>query len=270
MPIPKPPRVVVTGAASGLGRAFCVELARHREGARFVAGDIDERGLAETAKLLGGAEFHAVKCDVANADDVGRLATLADEKLGGADLLINNAGVATSGLVGDVSLEDWRWIVGINLMGVVHGCHHFVPRFKAQKSGVILNVASAAGLISAPNMAPYNATKAGVVALSEAMSAELAGTGVSVTVLCPTFFQTNIGKGARGMTAKSQEVLDRLMARGSLQADGVARFALERADAGALYAVPHADGRWMWRLKRASPGAYDRILGVIGKRAFTR
>jgi NAD(P)-dependent dehydrogenase (short-subunit alcohol dehydrogenase family) len=268
MPIPNRPRVVVTGAGSGLGRAFCVELAKKE--ARFVAGDVNEAGLAETAELLGGCEFHAVKCDVANADDVGRLATLADEKLGGTDLVINNAGVATSGLVGDVPLDDWRWIVGINLMGVVYGCHHFVPRFKAQKSGAILNVASAAGLISAPQMAPYNATKAGVVAMSEALAAELVGTGVSVTVLCPTFFKTSIAKSARGGTPETEAMVEKLMAKGSLQADGVARFALARADAGDLYAVPHADGRWMWRLKRASPDLYDTIVRKMGKRMLAR
>jgi NAD(P)-dependent dehydrogenase (short-subunit alcohol dehydrogenase family) len=268
MSIPDHPRVVITGAASGLGRAFCVELAKR--GARFVAGDIDETGLARTAELLGGCEFHAVRCDVANADDVGRLATLADDKLGGTDLLVNNAGVATSQPVGETPLEDWRWIVGINLMGVVYGCHHFVPRFKAQKSGAIINVASAAGLVSAPNMAPYNATKAGVVAMSEALSAELYGTGATVTVLCPTFFTTNIGKNARNMTPKTQAALEKLMARGSLQADGVARFALARADAGELYAVPHRDGRMLWRLKRASPGAFNSVLRVMTKRGMLR
>src|SRR5678809_318336 len=89
--------------------------------------------------------------------------------VGGVDLVINNAGVAVAGRMGEVSLDDWRWIFGINLWGVIHGCHVFVPRLRRQKSGHIINVASAAGLLSPPMMGPYNVTKAAVVALSETL-----------------------------------------------------------------------------------------------------
>ncbi|MFI5296864.1 MAG: SDR family NAD(P)-dependent oxidoreductase [Polyangiales bacterium] len=268
MKISEQARVVITGAGSGLGRAFCVELAAR--GAKIVAGDVNLAGLEETRALLNGAVFHAVSCDVAKLEDVQKLSDVAHDKLGGVDLVVNNAGVATGGLVGEVPIEDWRWIVGINLMGVVHGCHVFVPQFRAQSRGGVLNVASAAGLISAPSMAPYNATKAGVVALTEALHAELVDSGVHCTVLCPTFFRTNIGKSARGTTANDSKMLDRLMDRASLQADGVAKFALDALDRGDLYALPHADGRWFWRLKRLAPGVYDRIVGMGGKRMFGR
>ena len=120
------------------------------------------------------------------------LAAEADRAFGGTDLVVNNAGVAVGGPVGAVPLDDWKWIFGVNLWGVIYGCHVFVPRFKAQGHGHVINVASAAGLLSAPEMGPYNVTKAGVVALSETLAAELSGTGVGVTVLCPTFFRTNI------------------------------------------------------------------------------
>src|SRR5580704_16084470 len=259
MSLPDHPRAVVTGAGSGLGRAFCVELAAR--GARIVAADIDLAAAEETARLVAGAGGEAVvrRADVALAEDVEALAAEAERAFGGADLVVNNAGVAVGGPVGAVPLDDWKWILGVNLWGVIHGCHTFVPRFKAQGSGHVLNVASAAGLISGPGMGAYNVTKAGVVALSETLAAELAGTRVGVTVLCPTFFRTKIGESARDHTGRdTKRALHKLMDRARVQAPDVARFALAAADHGDLYALPHADGRWMWRAKRLAPAIFQK------------
>jgi len=264
MALPKHPRAVITGAGSGLGRALSLELAGR--GARLLLADIDEAGLSETARLTSaaGAETATARCDVASAAEVEALAASADERMGGADLVINNAGVAVGGLVGEIPLADWTWIMGVNLWGVVHGCHAFLPRMKRQKSGHLLNVASTAGLIHAPGMAPYNVTKAGVVALSETLAAELYGTGVGVTVLCPTFFKTNIFASARSTgEAAAKAPVERLMARARLQADGVARYAIDSVDAGRLHALPHEDGRWLWRAKRAAPSFFSAT--VLGK-----
>lgn len=260
MPLPRQPRAVITGAASGLGRALALELATRR--AKILVADIDPVGAAETVGLVAaaGGEAHATRCDVSRSDEVAALLGEADRVLGGVDLLVNNAGVAVGGPVGEVPLADWEWVMGINLWGVIHGCHAFVPRFREQRGGAILNVASAAGLISAPDLAPYNVTKAGVVALSETLSAELAEHGVSVTVLCPTFFRTRIAERSRSHGKVGREVIEKLMARSTLQADGVARAALEAVDAGRLYAVPHADGRWFWRLKRAAPQEFGKLV----------
>jgi NAD(P)-dependent dehydrogenase (short-subunit alcohol dehydrogenase family) len=264
MALPKQPRAVITGAGSGLGRALSLELAGR--GARLLLADIDEAGLAITAKLTGaaGAETATVRCDVSSAAEVEALAVSADERMGGTDLVINNAGVAVGGLVGEIPLADWTWIMGVNLWGVVHGCHSFLPRMKRQKSGHVLNIASTAGLIHAPGMGPYNVTKAGVVALSETLAAELVDTGVGVTVLCPTFFKTNIFASSRttGEDAARAPV-DRLMARARIQADGVARYAIDSVAAGRLHALPHEDGRWLWRAKRAAPGFFSST--VLGK-----
>ena len=247
------PRAVVTGAGSGLGRAFCLELVRR--GAKTLAADIDLAAAEATVRLVeqAGGQAVPVQCDVSKPDAIERLAAKADEAIGGADLLVNNAGVAVGGPMGVVPLADWEWILGVNLWGVIHGCHTFVPRFKAQGRGHIVNVASAAGLVSGPELAPYNVTKAGVVALSEALSVELREQGIGVTVLCPTFFRTSIARSSRSRAALSKEYIESLMEQTEVQAPEVARFALDAADAGKLYALPHRDGRWAWRAQRVDP-----------------
>src|SRR5262249_27722456 len=164
MALPESPRAVVTGAGSGLGRALCVVLAQR--GARIVASDINLSAARATVALLPGDQAHAVACDVANFEQVQALGEKADQLLGGVDLVVNNAGVAAGGRVGEIPLSDWQWLLGINLWGVIHGCHVFVPRLRRQKSGHILNVASAAGLAGLPQLGPYNVSKAGVIALS--------------------------------------------------------------------------------------------------------
>ncbi len=267
MKITKGTRAVVTGGGSGLGRALCQELARR--GARVVVSDIDLPSAERTAAELS-TEAHAVVCDVADADAVARLADESEELLGGVDFVANNAGVAVAGPVGEVPLEDWRWIMGINLWGVIHGCHYFVPRLKKQGHGAILNVASAAGLLPAPNLSPYNVTKTGVVALSEALGTELVGSGVSVTVLCPMFFKTNIAAAARGsgVDESRRGFIEKVMERTKVQAPEVATMALDAVERGELYSVPHASGRWFWRLKRAMPAGYFRLVRIGSRRGM--
>ncbi|WP_437929122.1 SDR family NAD(P)-dependent oxidoreductase [Sorangium sp. So ce291] len=253
MSLPKQPRAVITGGASGLGRALALELAgRH---AKLLLADLNDEGSRETARLVAdaGGEAHTVRCDVSRSDEVAALVGEADRALGGVDLVVNNAGVSASGNVGELSLEDWSWVMGVNLWGVIHGCHAFAPRFKEQRSGHFLNVASAAGFLAVPGAASYCVTKAGVVALSETLRLELAPHGVGVTVLCPTFFKTMIVESGRGFDERRKAVVEKLMGRKGLQADYVARRAIEAVDAGRLYAVPHSDGRWFWRAKRAMP-----------------
>jgi NAD(P)-dependent dehydrogenase (short-subunit alcohol dehydrogenase family) len=258
--LPRNPRAVVTGAGSGLGAALCRALAMR--GATVVASDVDLAAAQATAAACG-AGAHAVRCDVTRLAEVEALADAADRLLGGVDLIVNNAGVAVAGQVGDVSLDDWRWIVDINLWGVIHGCHVFAPRLRAQGRGHVLNVASAAGLLSPPQMAPYNVTKAAVVALSETMYSDLAPAGVGVTVLCPTFFPTNIGVSARASDPALAHTARKLVEGGKLTADDVARAALDGCDAGALHVAPQADGRWMWRVKRLAPRTFHRLAPKV-------
>jgi NAD(P)-dependent dehydrogenase (short-subunit alcohol dehydrogenase family) len=272
MPIPTSrPRAVVTGAGSGLGRGFVMELARRN--ARVVVSDVDVARAEETAHLARerGAETVVCACDVTKPEDVEALAAEADARFGGADLVVNNAGVAVSGEIGAVPLDDWRWIVSINLMGVVHGCHAFMPRFKKQRSGHVINVASCAGLVAAPAMGPYNATKFAVVGLSEALYLEGKDHGVGVTVLCPTFFRTNIVHAGRGGNDEMKALALKLMDASKIDAEGVARAAIAAADAKELYCIPMKDGRAMWALKRLSPQQwYSRVGPALMKLARKR
>ncbi len=130
MSLPPNVRAVVTGAGSGIGRAFSLEIARRR--GSVLCADIQLGAAEETARLVeaAGGVGIATQCDVARLEDVERVAAEADTRLGGTDLVINNAGVAVGGEVGEVSIEDWRWLMDINLWGVIYGCHVFVPRFK--------------------------------------------------------------------------------------------------------------------------------------------
>ncbi len=277
MSIASRPRTDVTGAASGLGRAFCLELAKR--GARIVVGDRDLPGAEQTAEQVRalGAEAVAVSSDVSRLEEVEALAAEAEERFGGVDLVINNAGVAVAGMTGEVPMQDWEWILKINLWGVIYGCHVFAPRFKAQGKGHILNVASAAGLLCAPGMGPYNVTKAGVIALSETLCAELAPAGVGVTVLCPTFFRTGIIDNARkgDQGAEFEKIAHTLSNASKIQAADVARIALKCCDENRLSSVPMADGRWAWRLKRTLPELYygtlsPRLLQLMGRRSAAR
>ena len=251
MSIPDRPTCVVTGAGSGLGRAFCLELARR--GGRLIVSDVNEASARETAAMLGGAEAHVFRCDVSVRAEVEALAAFADEKLGGADVVINNAGVAVTGDIGAISDADWQWIVGINLWGPIYGCELFVPGMKRRGRGHVINVASLAGIANAARMGPYNVTKAGVIALSETLHGELEGTGVGVSVLCPSFFPTNIMNSSRGAQGREHAMASKLMAKSAITADDVARITLDAAARGELHVLPHVEGRWLWRMRRLAP-----------------
>lgn len=251
----------MTGGGSGLGRAFSIALGKR--GGRVLVTDIDLPHAEETAELVRGAGGAAIvaRCDVSKKDEVFELPAIMKRELGGTDVVFNNAGVACGGRVQDIPYGDWEWLLGVNLWGVIHGVLAFLPDFQAQRGGHYVNVASAAGLLSSPRLAPYNVSKAGVVALSETLSAELAPDGIGVSVLCPTFIQTNIHRVARTHGEDMREAGDRLMARARKTPDEIAEITLRAVDRGQLYIVPHADGLWGWRLQRADPeGFYKRVV----------
>jgi NAD(P)-dependent dehydrogenase (short-subunit alcohol dehydrogenase family) len=254
---------VITGAGSGIGAAFAMELARR--GGRIVCSDIDENAARATADAIiaDGGSAKPVHCDVTLIDDVQRLATEAQAWFGGPPtLVINNAGVGAGGkAIGEADLDDWNWVLGINLWGPIHGCHVFAPILRETGYGGIINVASAAAFGAAPGMAAYNVSKAGVLSLSETLAAELSGTGVNVTVLCPTFVKTNIVESGR-ITQQSTQLADRLMRWTGFSPYRVARTCLDTLDRGGLYCMPQPDARIGWSIKRFTPTVYTRAVGL--------
>lgn len=188
---------VITGGASGIGLALAQRCAA--EGMRLVLADIEEAALATATQSLeaNGASVTTMICDVASADAVDALADLAWSTYGGAHFLANNAGVVTRHDAWG-SLDDWKWVLDIDLWGVIHGVHSFVPRMlEAGEPGHIMNTASTAGLLAFPGIGSYNVAKRGVVALSETMHHELQGTDLTVSVLCPGMVATRIGDSER-------------------------------------------------------------------------
>jgi NAD(P)-dependent dehydrogenase (short-subunit alcohol dehydrogenase family) len=257
---------VITGAGSGIGAAFASELAR-RSG-RIVCSDIDETAVHATADAIiaDGGSALAVHCDVTRVDEVQRLAAEAQVWFGGPPtLVINNAGVGAGGTpIGETSLDDWGWVLSINLWGPINGCHVFTPILREAGYGGIINVASAAAFGAAPGMAAYNVSKAGVLSLSETLAAELSGTGVTVTVLCPTFVKTNIVESGR-ITAQSTQLADRLMRWTGFSPERVARMCLDTNDRGGLYCMPQPDARIGWGIKRFTPTVYTRAAGLANR-----
>ena len=257
---------VVTGAGSGIGAAFALELAAR--GGRVVCSDIDEAGAQATATAIidNGGQATAVRCDVSQIDDVQALADAAQDWFAGPPtLVINNAGVGAGGSpIGEVSLDDWNFVLGVNLWGPIHGCHVFTPILRAAQTDQprgIINVASAAAFGAAPGMAAYNVSKAGTLSLSETLAAELAGTGINVTALCPTFVKTNILNSDR-ITDQSNQLADKLMRWVGFSPQRVARMCLDTNDRGGLYCMPQPDARIGWGIKRFTPTVYTRAVGL--------
>ena len=196
---------VVTGGASGIGRALARRLLA--EGVRVVVADVEAAALDEAvSELSPRGEVQGVVCDVSDPADVERLARTTIDEHGAVDILCNNAGVSgAGGYVSRIPLEQWQWVLGVNLWGVLHGVRAFLPHFIERRQGHIVNTASIMGLIPSPMTAPYSVSKYGVVALSEALHLELARyPAIGVTVLCPSWVATNISEAERNRPARWQ------------------------------------------------------------------
>lgn len=259
---------VVTGAGSGIGRAFAVELARR--GGRVVCADRDPTTAKESAELVrqAGGEGFDIACDVTDLEQVRNLADVSEDWFEkAASLVINNAGIGAGGnRIGATSIEDWNAAISVNLWGVIYGCETFVPRLRSNGHGGVINVASAASFGSAPRMAAYNVSKAGVLALSETLAAELSGTDVNVTVLCPTFVKTNIVNNPQ-IDEAAARLAANLMKWTGISPQHVARTTLNAHDRGQIYVVPQLDAKVLWQLKRALPGPFTRTLGLVERMA---
>lgn len=258
-------RIMITGAGSGLGREIALRWAN--EGWRLALSDVNDAGLQETLRLVreAGGDGFVQRCDVRDYSQLTALAQACEEKFGGIDVIVNNAGVASGGFFSELSLEDWDWQIAINLMGVVKGCKAFLPMLEASK-GKIINIASMAALMQGPAMSNYNVAKAGVVALSESLLVELREQQVSVHVVCPSFFQTNLLDSFRGPTPAMKAQVGKLLESSPITATQVAEYIYDQVAEGEFMILPHEQGRMAWQLKQKNPHAlYDEMATMCEK-----
>ncbi len=189
---------LVTGAASGIGKATALAFARR--GADLVVCDVDAAGLAaveQEIRVLGRDAFTS-RVDVADRDQMRDFADAVHARVDAVDILMNNAGVGLGAGLLDTSLDDWEWIVGINLRGVIHGCHYFVPPMvRWGRGGHVINLSSTAGYVATEALLAYSTTKFAVLGLSEALRAELRRHRIGVTAVCPGVIDTAIVTSAR-------------------------------------------------------------------------
>ncbi|GAC1321430.1 MAG: hypothetical protein NVSMB25_15120 [Thermoleophilaceae bacterium] len=258
---------LVTGAGSGIGRETALLCARR--GARLVICDVNEPGLAATATAAreAGAECLERRVDVSRADEMAAFAAEVNGLYGAVDLLVNNAGVGLGGGLLDTELEDWEWIVGINLMGVVHGCHHFVPAMVARgRGGHVANLGSMVGFHASPALSAYTATKFAVVGLSLALRGELHPHGIGVTAVCPGIIATAITTSSRmrgpNATPETRERVTRMYRRRNYGPERVARNLLRAVERDRAVA-PVAPEAWVaYGLTRATP----RLAGWVARK----
>lgn len=261
--------VVITGAGSGLGRGLAIEFAKL--GWNVAVCDINGDRADESVRFVDNAGGHGlpVRCDVTRWEEMQRLADAVIAKWGAADIIINNAGVPVVGFMEKIPLEDWKFEIDMMLMSVIYGCRIFIPIFKKQGWGHIVNTASAAGIVSMPEMSPYNVTKAGVISLSETLRVELRGSNIGVTVICPTFFKTNLMDQARYTDERQLKMANAFFSKFSLGTiESVSRAALKAIRKNKLYVLPQPDAKLIWLMKRMTPHSYYNINGFFYSRGW--
>ena len=255
-------RVLVTGAASGLGLALVRRFAA--AGDRVLATD-----LAPSVDVLPD-DVGYLTLDVRSDEQWTAAREWVVSGWDGLDILVNNAGVAAGGRIDLSTMDEWELATQVNLLGPARGCHTFAGLFKEQRSGHIVNVASIAGLVHPPAMAAYNAVKAGVVALSETLGHELAPYGITSSVVCPSFFRTNLSASLQGRDSDTAKKMAKLMDDSPLSADDIAAAVLEGIDRSDELILPDEVARASYDLKWADRKAYDAQMRATAARAMER
>ena len=256
--------IAITGAGSGFGAALAHLYASR--GWNVAVTDIDDQRAHKTLSEIeaSGGDSFSMQLDITKADQWQQLQDRVLQRWGGLEVLVNNAGVAAAGNVEDTSMEDWAWVLEIDLMGVVRGCHQFAAMMKRQKAGHIVNVSSFAGLAGLPFISAYGVAKAGVVALSEALRAEMHPYGVGVTVACPSFVKTGLLDSFRSNQPDTKTKVTRWMETSGINAKQVAEEIATAVSKNKFLLLTHAQTRKAWRLKRWFPGRY---YSMIAKRS---
>jgi NAD(P)-dependent dehydrogenase (short-subunit alcohol dehydrogenase family) len=242
---------VITGGANGIGFATATELARR--GARIVLADVDKPALEQAVAHLHaeGFDAHAVMCDVRHLDEMVHLADEAFRLLGHVDIVFSNAGIVVAGPIAQMTHDDWRWVIDIDLWGSIHAVEAFLPRLLEQGAGGhIAFTASFAGLVPNVGLGAYSVAKYGVVSLAETLAREVKDDGIGVSVLCPMVVETKLVsnseriRGADYGLSSAPEVTEAVPAQeDSLSVDEVARLTADAIQANRLYVLPHAAAR---------------------------
>jgi len=263
--------VVVTGAAHGIGRATALAMAER--GAVVHASDIDADGvqaLSEELERVGAPRAVAHEVDVTDYAAVSELAERVHSDDGRVDVLVNNAGVAFGAPIEDTTIEDWKRVIDVNLWGVIHGIHAFVPGMLERESGHIVNMASGLGLIGFPYVAVYCATKFAIVGLSESLNIELRARGVHVAAICPGIIRTEIVQRTpmKGRSAELREATRAFYADRGTPPSRVARDVIRTVERRRAVQVTPYNYLPLVLLKKLSVRGYQRIVGAITRRVL--
>jgi NAD(P)-dependent dehydrogenase (short-subunit alcohol dehydrogenase family) len=259
--------VLVTGAGSGIGRA--TSLAFASAGSKLVVCDVDEERLAGIRGELEtrGALILAERVDVSKRAEMEAFAARVHEKIPAVDVLVNNAGVGLNASVLDTTLDDWEWMLSINLWGAIHGIHFFVPKMVQRgEGGQVINVASGLGLVAAPDLAAYTTAKFGVVGLSEAARYDLEPHGIGVTAICPGIINTSILARSRIRGPAPEETRERaarLFARRNYPPEKVGRAIVSAARRNPAIQPVTPEAHLIWWLKRYLPFLLPPIVRAV-------
>lgn len=265
---------LVTGAASGIGRETALAFAQR--GADLAICDLNEAPLQAFASELVamGRKVFWQRVDVADRADMERFAAAVHERVPAVDILVNNAGVGLGGGFLHTGLDDWDWVIGINLKGVIHGCHFFLPPMVARRSGHVVNVASAAGLVATEMLSAYSTTKFAVVGLSEALRDELTQYGIGVTAVCPGIINTPITRSSRIVgplgTEENREEMVRAYQRRNYGPERVAANILRAIERNRAVAPVSPEAWAFYYGKRFIPGLLARFTHAVGARERKR
>jgi NAD(P)-dependent dehydrogenase (short-subunit alcohol dehydrogenase family) len=241
--------VVITGAGSGLGRELALVYAQ--SGANVAVVDIVAERAEQTLAMLPGGDHKSYTTDVGDDASVLALRDAVLRDFGGVSVLINNAGIASAGKIAEVTAAEWQRVLNINLSSVYRGVAAFVPTMEKAGHGCIINIASFAGIASAPGLGAYGVTKAAVIALSEGLRAEVQ----------PHGFKTNLLESFRGDgSARFANTASKLMERSVINANDVARIVQTQAAAGRFMIFPHNEARTAWRFKRFFPERFFKAM----------
>lgn len=256
--------VLVTGGGSGLGKNLCLQLAR--AGARVIVSDINEDTMQATTREIADQQgrSQALYLDVTDGNNI-QAAVKHVEALGGLDILINNAGIASSGTLENSTEEQWRKVIEINVMSVVNMTRAFLPLLKASKQATVVNIASAAALTQFPGMVSYNVSKAAVIALSETLRNEMYGTPVQVVLVCPSFFKTNLLDSSLDLTDDERKYVEKLMSTSRIQVEHVAKATIRGIRKSRFLIIPHREAKLPYYLKSVHPAIYPRFVSFVTK-----